>query len=100
MNNNNNNYYNNDNDNENGSKTVVEAEGHDLPVAAEQHRVSTTHRGLDVPRARRQGWDVALAAIIVAEGHGLPVVAEQHHVGHTTPHIDYVCFLTRRRFLT
>ena len=67
---------------------VIEAEGHGLPVAAEQYRVTSTRRGLDVLRARWQGWDVALAVPVEAEGHGLPVAAEQHRVTSTRRSLD------------
>ena len=50
--------------------------------------MTSTRRGLDVLRARWQGWHVALAAVIEAEGHGLPVAAQQHRVSITRRGLD------------
>ena len=59
-----------------------------VPQPEDQHRVTNTRRGLDVLRARWQGWDVALAVDINAEGHGLPVAAEQYRVTNTRRGLD------------
>ena len=70
------------------SAVDIPAEGHGLPVAAEQHRVTNTRRGLDVLRARWQGWDVASAVDINAKGQSLPVAAEQRRVTSTRRGLD------------